>query len=1115
MSIADAPERRTALDVTRSFCVTAPAGSGKTELLIQRYLGLLARVQRPEQVLAITFTRKAAAEMRDRVLQALAAAEQSLPTGGEHEQVTRQLAEQALAASASCGVQLTRDVSRLSIKTIDSFCAGLTRQMPVLSRFGGQAQAVDDALPLYCEAVQELFAMAGSTRPEAADLDALLLHFENNWEQLGQLLVTMLGKRDQWHEYMGARTSPEQAQARLEETVSDVTTEALTALGNRIDPWEDEIFDLFCYARGHLGESVPDTFPQACEADLDYWRALVSMLLTQGGGFRKTVNVRNGFPTGDDEARARKAHFADLVSRMAQVPGLEEELAAVNWLPCMDSNARSWRLVVHLSHVLPLLAACLLLVFERRGVVDHTQVALSALDALGEDDSPTDLALRLDYRIEHILVDEFQDTAINQYRLVERLTRGWGQHNSENPDAPRTIFIVGDGMQSIYGFRNANVGLFLKAREQGFNGVIPDGLALRSNFRSAKGVVEWINSSFVSAFPAEDSVRRGRISYTDAVAVKAADDGPAVDLHGFWGEGAREQEAQWLVDTLESGLASPASHSVALLGRSRAQLAPVMQELRARGIPFAAQEMDSLASSPAIADLLTLCRALANPADRVAWFALLRAPWCGLELADLHAISQSADNAKIQNIQAMLRNETLPDGISVAGAASLKRIAQCLRWAESKRERLALRVWLEQLWQSLGGPDSLVEARYLQDAERFLQLVQAAEGEGVGLDIDWLQERVDRLYAGTDTPDATLQVMTLHKAKGLEFDWVLIPALGRSTRGDSRDILLWDEYNSADGKRGFLLAADDHSDDKTPGLYNYLKRQRREKSRLETTRLLYVGATRAARRLTLSACVGGAESVDAAGPDLKPPPEGSLLAPIWPVFAQQMQLHPRSEQVSATTVADGTLLRLENPPIPHRVFAVPAEAGPNIPAPALNWLDRHVGNTIHQFLEDLSRAPELPKAVCADMESGVRCYLQSLGLFGEQLDVAQQRVLASLRSTLADADGGRWVLSAGHRDASSELPMTINDGGQPRDIILDRTFIDARSGQRWIIDYKSSEPAQGVPLAVFLEEEAARYSPQLRLYRDSLAARGKEPLRCALYFTALAKLYPLTDLDLG
>ncbi|PLW68889.1 UvrD-helicase domain-containing protein [Pseudohalioglobus lutimaris] len=1115
MSIADAAERATALDVTRSFCVSAPAGSGKTELLIQRYLALLGRVQRPEQVLAITFTRKAAAEMRERVLQALAAAEQSQATAGEHEQITRQLAEQALATSAAHNWQLTRDVSRLNIKTIDSFCAGLTRQMPVLSRFGGQAQAVDNALPLYREAVQELFAMAGSSRPEMADLDALLLHFDNNWEQLAQLLVAMLGKRDQWHEYMGARTSPQQAEARLQQTVSAVILETLTDLSERLGAWHDELLDLLCYARGHLGEPVPDDFPSATEADLHGWRALGDMLLTQGGTFRKSVNVRNGFPTGDDEAKARKAHFADLVKRMAAIPDLQEELAAIAWLPSMDSNAHSWQMVIHLSHVLPLLAACLLLVFERRGVVDHSQVALSALDALGEDDAPTELALRLDYSIEHILVDEFQDTAINQYRLVERLTRGWGEHNGQNPSAPRTIFIVGDGMQSIYGFRNANVGLFLKAREQGFNGVMPVALALRSNFRSESGVVDWVNESFRMAFPVQDNVRRGRVSFTAAVAVKPAAADPAVNLHGFWGEGAREQEAQWMAETLQRGLADPTLRSIAVLGRSRGQLAPLMQILRSRGIPFAAQDMDSLASSPAIGDLLTLCRALANPADRVAWLAMLRAPWCGLELADLHAITVASEHPGCQSIQALLLDDSLPAGLSAAGAVNLKRVAQCLRWARSKRDRLALRVWLEQLWQYLGGPDSLVDARYLQDAERFLQLLQEAELEGAGLDIDWLQERVDRLYAAGETPDAKLQVMTLHKAKGLEFDWVLIPALGRSTRGDSRDILLWDEYNSPSGQRGFLLAADDHSDDKTPGLYNFLKRQRREKSRLETTRLLYVGATRAVRKLTLSACVATGEDTGTEVPQLKPPGEGSLLAPIWPVFEQQMQLHPRSEPVPAASSTGRPLLRLEQPPTPPQVAVAPADAGANIPQPALNWLDRHVGNVIHEVLEDLSRDAELPDGVSAQLESAVRRSLQNRGIFGVQLDSAQQRVVASLQSTLADENGGRWLLSARHRESHSELPLTINDQGKPRDIIVDRTFIDAETGHRWIVDYKSSVPAADMPLAQFLAEEAARYGPQLRLYRDSLAARGEEPLRCALYFTALAALHHLVELDLG
>ena len=100
MSIVDAHERATAIDPTGSFCVSAPAGSGKTELLIQRYLALLARVARPEQVLAITFTRKAAAEMRERVVEALQAARRGDPCPSLHQRTTRELAARALAADA-------------------------------------------------------------------------------------------------------------------------------------------------------------------------------------------------------------------------------------------------------------------------------------------------------------------------------------------------------------------------------------------------------------------------------------------------------------------------------------------------------------------------------------------------------------------------------------------------------------------------------------------------------------------------------------------------------------------------------------------------------------------------------------------------------------------------------------------------------------------------------------------------------------------------------------------------------------------------------------------------------------------------------------------------------
>ena len=1118
MTVADARERAQALEVTRSFCVTAPAGSGKTELLIQRFLGLLGRVQRPEQVLAITFTRKAAAEMRERVLQALHAARDEMPVVGEHQRVTRELALAALERSALESWHLARDISRLNIKTIDSFCAGLTRQMPILSRFGGQAQAVDDATVLYSEAVADLFSIAGTSRSGAADLDAMLLHFDNNWDRLSELLVAMLGKRDQWHQYMGANQSPDEAEAKLRSTVELVVAESLHELSGLLDPWQDEIFDLLCYARQNLGEGVPDEFPAASADNMELWRFMGQLFLTQTGTFRKSVNVNNGFPTGDDAAKARKAHFKDLVARMSQVKGLAGELSAVAWLPRMDNHSDAWRLVLHLSHVLPLLAACLLLVFERRGLVDHSQVALSALDALGEDDEPTELALRLDYSIEHILVDEFQDTAINQFNLVSRLTRGWGQHNEINPNAPRTIFIVGDGMQSIYGFRNANVGLFLKAREEGFNGVVPQSLALRCNFRSEQGIVDWVNDSFRGAFPSHDNVRRGRVSFTDAIAVKSPGDGPAVSLNAFWGEGARAQEAHWLVDQLGSGLSDPGLESIAILGRSRAQLAPVLQLLRENNVPFASQEMDALAGSPAIVDLMTLCRALVNPADRVAWHALLRAPWCALSLADMKVLADSSSEPRFQNVYRVIVSDSLPEELSDNGKQRLLRLGHCLQWAQNHRDRLALRVWIEQLWLKLGGPGCFTQKRFLADAERFLALLQLAEGEGVGLDIDWMQQRISRLYASGDAPDAKLQVMTLHKSKGLEFDWVLIPALSRATRGDNRDILLWDEHNSSQGERGFLLAADDHSDEKSPGLYNFLKRQRKEKSRLETTRLLYVGATRAIKKLTLSACLSGGEDCEPdETPELKPPGDGSLLAPIWPIFERQMHLHQPMASPGVETENGLKLLSLSNPtPLPTQASSsIQGEKpqGRNIPEPALNWQDRYVGTVIHELLEQLSETTPLPREIPETLIKLAMHSLASMGLSGNALQAASERVLIAVAATLEDDVAGRWLLSADHEEAASELALTVNDAGNSRDIVIDRTFVDRNTGVRWVVDYKSSAPESEAAAAVFLQTEADRYREQLRCYRDAVAGRGPQPVCCALYFTSTGTLHHLQELD--
>ncbi len=151
---ADQVVRAHALAVTDSFIVQAPAGSGKTELLTQRYLRLLVCVDAPEEIVAITFTRKAAGEMRARIVEALERAADDTPPEREHKRETWKLARAVRAHDAKMEWMLTAHPARLRIQTIDSLNAELTRQMPLLSKFGAQPGIAERPVALYEEAAQ-------------------------------------------------------------------------------------------------------------------------------------------------------------------------------------------------------------------------------------------------------------------------------------------------------------------------------------------------------------------------------------------------------------------------------------------------------------------------------------------------------------------------------------------------------------------------------------------------------------------------------------------------------------------------------------------------------------------------------------------------------------------------------------------------------------------------------------------------------------------------------------------------------------------------------------------------------------------------------------------------
>ena len=465
--IADNAARLRALDVSRSFIVQAPAGSGKTELLIQRYLKLLETVEMPDAVVAITFTRKAAGEMRARVMEALRSAQQGIEPEAEHERLTFEISRNVLDHERQLGWDLLQNPARLRIETIDALCAAITRRMPWLSRFGAMPEISEKAEDLYRQAARNTLAHLDQGH---SGLAYLLLHLDNDFQRARQLIGQMLEKRDQWLRHVGGNLREE-----LENSLQRLVLEELAQLR---DAFQQDL-------AAEIGSLCGlERFPEASLDDMEHWRQIADLLLTQKGELRKRPN------------HPQKARCESLLARLRHEELLVDLLARFRELPPPQFTALQWQAVEAAVSVLTLAVAELQLVFRERGRVDFAELAIRASAALGQVDEPEDLALALGQRIRHLLIDEFQDTSYTQFELIQKLTQGW------EPGDGRTLFLVGDPMQSIYRFRQADVSLFLKARMEGIGGITPEPLTLSVNFRSLPGIVEWVNRTFESILPA-------------------------------------------------------------------------------------------------------------------------------------------------------------------------------------------------------------------------------------------------------------------------------------------------------------------------------------------------------------------------------------------------------------------------------------------------------------------------------------------------------------------------------------------------------------------------------------------------------------------------------------
>jgi ATP-dependent helicase/nuclease subunit A len=1113
---ADFRARHEALDVTRSFIVQAPAGSGKTGLLTQRYLALLARVEQPEEIVAITFTRKAAAEMRQRILDALRAAHEPEPEK-DYERQTWQLARAALARDAAEGWSVLGNPQRLRIRTIDSLSQFIGRQLPVRSGFGEVPGVVDDASHMYRAAAELTLAQLESGAEVAAQLGTLLGALDNQVDRVAGLIAAMLARRDQWLEHVlnhGGRQSLEDVLVGVIERHLAVLTAAWS--GNEAD----RLVPLLRFAASNLPadhamsvfagcQSLPGSAADALEA----WRAVANTFLTKNGTWRANVTKTEGFPADKKSPfMEMKGEASDLLDQLREREDLRALLDGLSYLPNPAYTDAEWALLQALFAVLKHAVSALRVVFAEQGQVDFTELSLSAINALGDDLEPTELALQLDYRIRHLLVDEFQDTSITQNKLFQRLTAGW------SPGDGRTLFLVGDPMQSIYRFREAEVGLFLEAWNGALGGVPLEPLQLTVNFRSDRGVIDWVNGIFPGVLPRRDDAFRGAVKY--AVSQAHHDPGldPAVQVHPFLG---RDDSAE--AETIR-GLITGARErggKTAVLARSKAHLAELVEQLRAAGVRFQAVEIGALQHSPAVMDLVTLTRALIHLGDRVAWLALLHGAYVGLSLADLLSLTGEGPGDHDHAILDALMDEVRRVRLSEDGQARLQRTVPILEAVLSERGRRPLHEWVEAAWMALGGPLTLIDANAEEDAEVYFQLLQKLGADGRPVTPERLAEEVARLTSMPDPQaDGSLQLMSIHKAKGLEFDCVILPGLGKGTRTDDPQLLYWLQGPGERGESELFFGPirmsheSDHS-----STTNYIKALEKEKSAYESGRLLYVAATRAKRELHLLGHVEQKVNGD------RTPPKDSLLHLMWASIGHLWEALEADEQPEAnegapthgpwniqrSAVPAGWALP-EPPPGIRAQMPEPEAVSGDIPFEWAGEMARAVGTVVHRLLErwGQSQVPESslrgsepgpPTTLALDSDPGsagsAERLLREAGVTADELNEAVRRVTQALERIAKD-ERGQWILSGEHAESACELPVTALIDGQVRHLIIDRTFVD-ETGTRWIIDYKTGTHSGG-GLEHFLDEEEDRYREQLQRYVAAFRKLEDRPVRAALYF---------------
>jgi ATP-dependent helicase/nuclease subunit A len=1069
---ADQAARDFAVDPANFVVLEASAGTGKTRVLVERYVRLIASGVEPRNILAMTFTRKAAAEMRDRVLVEL-----------------RRRAERGELPAARWR-DLQSRVAEIEISTIDAFCFGLLREFPLEAD-------VDPAFEIADETEVARFAN------EALDLTLRAARTLVVDDERVRLLFTRV-KQPILREALGALL--DRRQLALPAVATFVRTRAVCEdAGAAAHRFSARLRDLLRHSphRGALLDDGP-----IASAEFDWLRADLMAVCPPSP---QSADAGRVAPNRLQSLRRRlERHFLTQAGRPRQK--LAKTLT-VDRFASADARRRHEQAVKALSSgvrdaldaldadVDGLLARGLLRVlaiaidrYERlldeHAVLDFPGMLARAVTLLERQEEFARSRLKLQSRYHHVLVDEFQDTSRAQWRLIDLLIAAWGEGEGAS-DAPTSIFVVGDRKQSIYRFRQAEATLLEEAarRIARLRPGRPVRQAITHSFRAVPELLAFVNALAEEIRSGDPNDEAFRYDETDRFVLPAGEfDGrrDGVPVVGLIAEptmarsaAAVAAEIARLLDTgvvrqREGPPRNARPDDVAILFRARSGHQFFEEALEARGIRTYVYKGLGFFDVPEVQDLQALLRYLAEPESDLRAAELLRSRLIRISDAGLVALAPAFARA--------LRAPGFDADLAALPLDDLDR-----RFLT--RARTSVARWLEMADRV---PPSEVVDAILHDAayayemrgrrldqarenvKKVRALIRRVESRGYATLVR-LADYFETLRAGEESnavvaASGCVNLMTIHAAKGLEFPYVFVVNLHVPGRGRPAGFSVIER--GPDGSPEVAFG---------PSEATRLEEQREAE---ELRRLFYVAATRARDRLYFATEVDetnhprrGARSMAALLPASLSGAFAAAAASAdravvdWPssrgTFALAVCRAPETLPVAAPpappAAPDGDTAAI--PVDAAAPVAVTANEGPaDDDAPSDGRL---IGTLVHRLFQRRVDPGLDEDALAAAIESLARP--DELSALADPLGAVRQA--AALYSRLARQPDVASLLAEGQ--CFYEVPFTVQTaaGGRPLRGVIDCLVVS--EGTATVVEFKTGRPK-------------AEHEAQAAVYREAI-----------------------------